>query len=237
MNFHLPTKVTTYSILLMALTLASCAKDSTNEFTGRVQPITMSPADEVEQGNSKASALLQLGGGSHPNYNLQGFIDQVGAKLVDSSVAASSGYTFDFELLNDKRTINAFALPGGKIFLTYGLTELTTSEDQLAVILAHEIAHVLGRHATERIQKNASNSIDLNVLLSNTIQQESEIDELTVQIFLNAGYDSNAFIEVLGILDNATGPNGMAEYQQSHPSPQNRINNYLKAIEEYKTKE
>jgi predicted Zn-dependent protease len=83
---------------------------------------------------------------------LQSFVAAVGNKLVNSSIARDTPYKYDFHLLADDQTINAFALPGGQCYITYAFFS-QVYETQLAGVLGHEIAHVIGRHSAERIAK------------------------------------------------------------------------------------
>src|SRR4030067_676446 len=78
---------------------------------------------------------------------------RVGQRLVAKSVASQTDSPFEFHLLADPDTINAFALPGGQVFITDGLLTRLQSEGQLAGVLAHEIVHVLARHGAQRIAK------------------------------------------------------------------------------------
>ena len=94
--------------------------------------------------------IAQQHGGLYPDERMQAFVDAVGQKLVNSSIARDTPYKYNFHLLADAKTINAFALPGGQIFITYALFS-QLNEAQLAGVLGHEIGHVIGRHSAERI--------------------------------------------------------------------------------------
>jgi predicted Zn-dependent protease len=152
--------------------------------------------------------------------------------------------------LADNRTINAFALPGGQIFITYALFSQLENEDQLAGVLGHEIGHVLGKHSNERITDAnfwkviamGSSAIDMGgvaqqigqgQLLKNGRGDELESDELGVQLMIKAGYDPYELIGVMEILKAAAGPNRVPEFQSTHPDPENRIENIKKAISKY----
>src|SRR4029453_277185 len=80
-------------------------------------------------------------------------VERVGAALVRDSIARKSPYRFSFHVLADPKTINAFALPGGPVFITEGLLRLLKSEAELAGVLGHEIGHVIARHASHRLAK------------------------------------------------------------------------------------
>ena len=176
-------------------------------------------------------------------------MDAVGKRLVQSSVARETPYKYDFHLLADERTINAFALPGGQIFITYALFS-KLNEAQLAGVLGHEIGHVIGRHSAERIAETdywktvamgASVGADMgNVVASygqNTLLQNGREDELEsgVLFMIQANYPPEELIEVMQILKKAGGPNRLPEFQSTHPDPDNRIRRIKEAIAKYRS--
>jgi predicted Zn-dependent protease len=92
-------------------------------------------------------------GGLSSDQQKQALVDEIGNRLVSKTEAGQTPYKFDFHLLADEQTINAFALPGGQIFITEGLMKLMRTEGELAGVLGHEIGHVVARHAAEHIAK------------------------------------------------------------------------------------
>src|SRR5690349_8643368 len=92
-----------------------------NPVTGEVQHVSMTPEQEVALGLQAAPEMAQQYGGLHPDQRAQQAVDAVGQRLVQAAGAGNSPYKFDFHLLADEQTINAFALPGGQVFLTAGL--------------------------------------------------------------------------------------------------------------------
>ncbi|MEE3244350.1 MAG: M48 family metallopeptidase, partial [Bacteroidota bacterium] len=174
-------------------------------------------------------------------------------KLVDNTIAQETPYQYEFHLLSDPNTVNAFALPGGQIFITYALYKRLSSEDQLAGILGHEIGHVVGRHSAERIaQSELANTVATGaqvgadagmlasqlgqtILLKNGRGDELESDDLGVKFMIEAGYDPEALIEVMQILKEASGAQRIPEFQSSHPDPDNRIEKIRGAIDKYRT--
>ena len=86
-----------------------------NEFTGKKQHISLSPEQEISLGLQSAPHITQQHGGLYPDQKYQEFVDKVGQKLVNNSVAQRTLYKYDFHLLRDSKTINAFALPGGQM--------------------------------------------------------------------------------------------------------------------------
>jgi predicted Zn-dependent protease len=230
--------------------LRKCSQEEVNPYTGKTQAISLSPEQEIAIGLQSAPAMAAQHGGLHPDNRYQALIDNVGNKLVVSSMAKDTPYKYEFHLLADNRTINAFALPGGQIFITYALFSQLENEDQLAGVLGHEIGHVLGKHSNERITDAnfwkviamGSSAIDMGgvaqqigqgQLLKNGRGDELESDELGVQLMIKAGYDPYELIGVMEILKAAAGPNRVPEFQSTHPDPENRIENIKKAISKY----
>jgi len=228
-----------------------CNRQEVNPYTGKKQAISMTTDQEIAIGLQSAPQMTQQYGGLYPDERLQSYVDMVGNKLVHSSLASETPYKYDFHLLADDQTINAFALPGGQCFITYALLSKLESEDQLAGVLGHEIGHVLGKHSAERIAESdfwktattgatvfdmggAAGGIGQKTLLRNGRDDELESDELGVQFMIDAGYNPEAMIGVMKILKTAAGPNRTPEFQSTHPDPENRIEKIRAAIKKYK---
>ncbi|MCW5517616.1 M48 family metalloprotease [Muriicola sp. Z0-33] len=228
-----------------------CNNKEENPYTGRSQTISMSPEQEIAIGLQSAPEIARQHGGLYPDERLQSFVDNIGRKLVNNSLARETPYEYDFHLLADDQTINAFALPGGQVFITYALFS-QLNESQLAGVLGHEIGHVIGRHSAERIAEsnfwktvsmgasvgadagNIVNSIGQNTLLKNGRGDELESDELGVLFMIQSGYQPEEMIRVMEILKTAAGPNRQPEFQSTHPDPDNRIQKIKEAIAKYK---
>ncbi|KAA1243221.1 M48 family metalloprotease [Aquimarina sp. RZ0] len=231
--------------------IKKCNNKTLNPYTDRVQNINMSADQEIAIGLQSAPQMAQQHGGLHHDKKLQNYIDVIGNKLVNQTMARETPYKYEFHLLADTNTINAFALPGGQIFITYALLSKLENEDQIAGVLGHEIGHVLGRHSAERIAEHefwktistgASvgadmgglvNGIGQNILLGNGRDDELESDKLGVLFMINAGYNPEQMIGVMKILKNAGGSNRVPEFQSTHPDPENRIEKIKEAIQEY----
>ncbi|AXT60808.1 M48 family peptidase [Aquimarina sp. AD10] len=231
--------------------IKKCNNKTMNPYTDRVQNINMTSDQEIAIGLQSAPEMAQQHGGLYQDQKLQSYIDMIGDKLVKASMAKQTPYQYEFHLLADPNTINAFALPGGQIFITYALLSKLENEDQVAGVLGHEIGHVLGRHSAERIAEHdfwktistgASvgadaggivNSIGKNILLGNGRGDELESDKLGVLFMINAGYNPEEMIGVMKVLKNAAGPNRTPEFQSTHPDPDNRIEKIREAIAEY----
>jgi predicted Zn-dependent protease len=222
-----------------------------NPYTGRVQNINMTSEQEIAIGLQSAPEVAQQYGGLYPDERLQTLVDVIGNRLVQNSIARESPYEYEFHLLADDETINAFALPGGQIFITYALFK-QLNEAQLAGVLGHEIGHVIGRHSAERIAdsnfwKTVSmgasvgadagtlvGSIGQNTLLTNGREDELESDDLGVLFMMQSNYQPEEMIGVMRILKAAAGPDRVPEFQSTHPDPDNRIERIQESIEKYK---
>ncbi len=219
-----------------------------NEFTGRVQRLALATEqEEVAMGLQAAPQMIREMGGEHPDPRARALVESVGARLIQTTAVNETRYPFDFHLLADDLTVNAFALPGGQIFITSALLKRLKSEDQLAGVLGHEIGHVVGRHSNEQMAQqglwtgiargvglllsDGQSSGGLQVadmlaqvrLKSYGRDDELESDRLGLRFMAQAGYDPAALISVMEILASASGGGGGPEFLSTHPSPENRI--------------
>jgi len=258
--------------LLVAVVLAGFAlckyysNSTLNQVTGETQHISMSPEQEIALGLQSAPEMAQEMGGLSSNRQAAAIVKQVGQKVVQNSTARQTPYQYDFHLLADPRTINAFALPGGQIFITEGLLSRlstdgqTLSEDMLAGVLGHEVGHVVARHSAEKMAQmelaqgitgavtmatydpSNPNTAYIAQSVANMIQlkygreQELQSDNLGVRFMLEAGYNPEYLIQVMEVLKQAAGPDRAPEFQSTHPDPENRQAQIQRAIEEWKGK-
>ncbi len=231
---------------------------SKNEVTGETQHVNMSTDQEIALGLQAAPEMAAQYGGESPDPRATAAVQQVGQKLIASTKAGQTAYRFQFHLLADDQTINAFALPGGQVFITQGLLKNLTSEAQLAGVLAHEIGHVVGRHSAEQVAKSnltqglagaaSIASYDPNspgssiakaaiaaaiakvVTMRFSRNDELEADKLAVDFTPKAGYDPRAMIQVMEMLEQQGGRSSTPEFMSTHPDPGNRIVELQKEI-------
>ena len=226
-----------------------------NEFTGREQKLAMAtPQEEIALGLQSAPQMIRESGGLSRDAKGRALVDRVGARLIASTAARETTYQFKFHLLADTETVNAFALPGGQIFITEALFRRLKSEDQLAGVLGHEMGHVVGRHSNEQMANSqlwSGLAQGLGVLLSdghnnsgaqiaNMVAQwrvmkfsrddESESDALGVRFMMQAGYNPEALIGVMEILAQVSGGGNKSDFMSSHPNPANRMERIREAI-------
>ena len=168
------------------------------------------------------------------------------------SKAAKNPYRDDFRftLLADPKTVNAFALPGGQVFITAALFRDLETEGQLAGVLGHEIGHVIERHGNQRMAQNQlfqglaaaggvaggdANSAQMAQAVAQMVQMkygrgdELESDKWGVRLTYLAGYDPRAMIGVMEVLDRASGGAAPPEFFSTHPKPANRVE-YIKQV-------
>lgn len=246
--------------LIIGLVIAAFAlfkfysNSSLNEITGEKQHISISAEQEIQLGLDGRDYMIQQSGGLYPDEQIQNEIDVIGREIVQKSDAARTPYNYEFHVLADPNTVNAFAMPGGQIFITAGLLKRLESKDQLAGVLGHEVGHVVARHSAEQMAKQDltsglvgaagvvggdMSSAQYAQMIGNMVnmkygrEDELESDELGVRFMVQSGYDPNALIRVMEILDEASGGQAPAEFASTHPSPANRIQRIKDAIAKY----
>jgi predicted Zn-dependent protease len=212
---------------------------STNPVTGEKQHVNMSADQEIALGLQAAPQMAQQYGGESRDARATAAVQQVGQRLVQANgLDQKTKYQYRFHLLADDQTINAFALPGGQVFITQGLLNNLTSEAQLAGVLAHEVGHVIGRHSAEQVAKSqltqgltgaaAIASYDPNSPGSSVARAAAAAVDFTPK----AGYDPRAMIGVMQMLDKKGGSGSQPEFMQTHPNPGNRIEELQKDIQQ-----
>lgn len=228
-----------------------------NQVTDEVQYIDVTVAQEIALGLQAAPQMAQQYGGESPDQQLRDLVDTIGNRIVQASQLQETGYQFDFHLLADDKTVNAFALPGGQVFVTVGLLKLLQTEGELAGVIGHEIGHVVGRHSAEHMAKaklteglsgaavmaaydpNDPKSVgvaQMAALVGQMVNMkfgrddELESDKLGVRFIAAAGYDPRAMMRVMEALAQASGGSRQPEFLSSHPNPENRIEKIQSAI-------
>lgn len=238
------------AIIAIASILSYCGSRQDNPVTGETQYIGITVEQEIGLGLQAAPQMADEFGGLDPDENAQAIVDQIGNTVMQNSPASQTPYQYDFHLLADPQTLNAFALPGGQIFITRALFDKLQTEGELAGVLGHEIGHVVARHSAEHIAKAqltegltgaaviatydpnnpaSANTAQVAALIGQLINlkfgrdDELEADFLGVCFMNNAGYDPEELISLMQILDEASQGNRPPEYLSTHPDPGNRI--------------
>jgi predicted Zn-dependent protease len=227
-----------------------------NPVTKEKQHVALTPDQEIRLGLESAPEMAKEMGGEVPADDPRAKeVQNIGNYLVSHTLAQKSPWKFQFHLLADPKTVNAFALPGGQIFITLGLLDKLQTEAQLAGVLGHEMGHVIERHSAEQMATNqlgnalavavgtaASDQSTAPYMVAAVVNQmvqlrysredESEADIWGLKLMSQAGYDPRAMVEVMKILKAAGGRGQSIALFQSHPDPDLRI----KQIEEYLAK-
>jgi len=248
--------------IVIALVVAAFALFSflsskqTNPVTGQDQYISITKDQEIALGLQSAPEMEAEFGGLEPDARYQNAVQIIGDKLVKESFASQADYPFEFHVLADSQTVNAFALPGGPVYITRALMDQLQSEGEVASVLAHEISHVVARHSAEQISKqqltqgltgavvmatydpnNPSSMATAEVamligqLVDMKFSRDDEIvaDTMGVKVMGQANYDPRMMVEVMKILEQAGSGNGI-EFLSTHPSPDNRLARIEQAI-------
>ena len=237
--FHCRKKI--FLLAALALLATGCA---TNPVTKQPDFVLMSEEQEISIGREMNPDILKQYG-DYPAAELQNYVSSVGKRLAD--VSDRPDLFFHFRVVNTP-VVNAFALPGGYVYVTRGLLAYANSESELAGVLGHEIGHVTARHAVRQYSKAASYSIATGIAsilvpgvsnfgqiadiaflaISNGYSRdyEREADRLGVKYALKAGYDPKAvstFLHTLELLDTMKGQKTYHSLFATHPKTEERV--------------
>lgn len=201
-------------VLLVLLQVAGCA---VNPATGRNDFVMMSEQQEIDLGRNYAQEIAR----QYPRYadeKLQAYVQQVGERVARNSHRSNLAYSFT---VIDSPEINAFAVPGGHIYIHRGLMAYLSSEAELAAVLGHEVGHVTARHSVrQQSQSTAWNILGQAVAIGSGVgaagdltnalggafvrgygrDMELEADGLGAQYLARSGYDPQAMIDVVKVL-------------------------------------
>jgi predicted Zn-dependent protease len=226
--------------LAAALALAACAR---NPVTGKRQLALVSTEQEIALGKEGAE---QVAGsiGRYPDPKVQAYVAEIGARMAKQSERPELPWSFT---VLDDATVNAFALPGGPVFVTRGILTHLNSEAELAAVLGHEIGHITARHSVQQISKAqlAQLGLGLGMIFSEDLRQygqfagvglqlmflkfgrdaERQSDDLGFKYMTEQGYDPREMANVFTTLDRASkreGAGRLPEWLSTHPDPGNR---------------
>lgn len=246
-------------VVAIAALISYYSKSVRNPVTGENQHISLSVDQEIAMGLQAAPEMADQFGGPDPNQADQARVRSIGERIAASSDAKKSPYRYEYHLLADPETVNAFALPGGQIFITRGLYKRLSTDGQIAGVLGHETGHVVARHSAEQIAKqqltqgltgaaviasydpnnpSSRNSAAVAALIGGLIgmkfsrSDESESDKLGVRFVSQSGYDPRSMVTVMQVLQEASKGRGQPEFLSTHPNPENRIQRIRAAIKE-----
>jgi beta-barrel assembly-enhancing protease len=188
------------------------------------------------------------------NSRVDNYVNALGRRLAAS--APGEKYPYHFKVVNDP-AINAFALPGGPIYVNRGVIESADNESQLAGVLAHEISHVALRHGTNQASKASAAQLPLailggligsdstkaalaqlgasfavnSILLKYSRSAESQADIMGTQILHDSAYDPRAMGQFFEKLEAQQTGRGPVEFFSNHPNPDNRIERVAQEVD------
>jgi predicted Zn-dependent protease len=235
-------KMSKKTLILTIIGFLSCVGCTVNPVTGAKEFTLLNPSAEQEKqiGAQYAPEMTKQMGGKIENAQLQSYIGQIGQKIVKASHTPNEH--FEYAALNDK-TVNAFALPGGYVFITKGMLEQLSSEAQLAAILGHETAHVTAHHSATAMGQQIGFELVLGTIgaakTPQTVQQvtqigsqlaqlsysrthENEADTVGLDYMVKAGYNPIGMVQTMEILQKQSGGKSF-EWLSTHPNPSNRL--------------
>jgi predicted Zn-dependent protease len=234
---------------VLTLGWACAVACATNPATGKRQLMLVSEAQEVAMGRQ---ADAEVGGayGLYPDPELQSYVEGLGKGLAARSERPALPWTFR---VVDDPVVNAFALPGGFIYVTRGILAHFASEAQLAAVLGHEIGHVTARHSADQMsrQQVAMLGLGVGMIVQPELQRfvgaaqaglgllflkfgrdhEREADGLGLRYMLAGGYAPGEMSAVFRMLDRVgSGGERLPDWLSTHPSPQDRVQRIEAAI-------
>ena len=230
--------------LVLAAAVASLAAAcSVNPATGERQLTLISESQEIQMGR-EADQEISAQLGLYPDESAQAYVSALGKELAAKSERPDLPWSFK---VVDDPIVNAFALPGGFIYITRGIMAHLNSEAELVGVLGHEIGHVTGKHSVERLSKAQLAQVGLGVgmivspefrqfgdlaqmgmgllFLKYSRDDEREADELGVRYSLRGGYDARQMPEVFTVLKRVgemAGAGGIPNWLATHPDPEQR---------------
>jgi predicted Zn-dependent protease len=236
-------------LVVAAAVAAACA---TNPATGRRQLLLISEQEEIQLGRESDQEVRQQMG-VYEDADLQRYVERVGRELVRSSYRTELPWTFT---VVDEQAVNAFALPGGFVYLTRGILPFLQDESELAAVMGHEIGHVDGRHGVDAYSRQllaggglASGGVFLPeirpfqglagaafglMFLKHSRDAELEADQLGVRYAAAQGWDPDGMpglLSTLDRLDEASGSSrGVPNWALTHPPAADRVTKVQEAV-------
>ncbi|MFO0795562.1 MAG: M48 family metallopeptidase [Candidatus Brocadiaceae bacterium] len=234
-----------FFICILTLLFSAC---STVPYTERKQLILIPEGQESSLGQQAFTQVVQENKISNdPHYNEM--LRSVGERI--SQAANRPDYQWEFVVIDDPNTVNAFALPGGKVAFYTGIMPICQNEEGIAVVMGHEVSHALARHGAERmsqgmlaqlgeqglnmavssqspmmqgiIAKAYGFGVQYGALLPYSRLQESEADRLGIILMAQAGYDPKAAVSFWKRMSEQAKGKKPMEFLSTHPSDEKRI--------------
>lgn len=250
-------------VLLLTFSLGCASHNLVQAPTGRFQLRSgfnqYTPEQDIALGKEASKEVNRAMPVLPESNELTRYIQRLGQQLA-SHAPGNTNWPFSFHVVNVKE-INAFALPGGPVYINVGTIRAADDEGQLAGVLAHEISHIVLRHSTQQASKASLAQLPLavlgaavgqsaagqaaqiggalatqGVLLKYSREAETEADLLGAQIMYDSGYDPYSLVEFFTKLEKQGGP-GVPQFLSDHPNPGSRVQNVRQAIRKFPKKQ
>ena len=226
-----------------------------NPATGKLQLDIVSESQEVEMGKQAAQEVQQTMG-TYKDPKVEAYVNNLGQSLAKQTTRPN--LPWQFHVVEDA-SVNAFALPGGPVFVTRGILGTLNSEAELAGVMGHECGHVAARHSATQLSKAqvAQLGLGLGSILSPAVasvgqvagaglqvmflkfsrDDESQADKLGLAYMANDGYDARSMLEVFRTLNRVSklaGGGKLPQWLETHPDPENRLGAAEQRLKEIK---
>jgi len=240
---------------LLALTLGVAACQ-TAPVTGRKQLMLVPESQAIQastQAYAEVLAPIKKQGKLNNDPAMKARVDKITARLVAQAIKyrpETQSWDWQVAVIDDPKTLNAWCMAGGRMAIYSGIiTQLSLSDDEIAQVMGHEIAHALAKHTAERMStamaseaalqvgamllgsdsvtsqmtlKAAAAATTVGVQLPNSRQQESEADRIGIELAAKAGYDPHAAPRLWEKMLQATGGKGQSDFLSTHPQSEKR---------------
>ncbi|MBI3807478.1 MAG: M48 family metallopeptidase [Nitrospirae bacterium] len=254
--------------LIMAVGLTGLTGCETNPYTGRSQ-LLMTSVDQEMQMGAKAYSQVKHDPKMHQSQDPREVepVRRVAGRIIEAAKRSKYGemanqFQWEVTVIKEDKTMNAFALPGGKIAVYTGIFPVAKTEAGLAAVLGHEVTHALARHGAERMSQgqltNAALQVlgtaagaaggnamlgqatmaalgagaQVGVLLPFSRKHESEADYIGILLAADAGYDPRESVHLWERMEQMSGGGGPAEFLSTHPGHETRIEQLKKWMPE-----
>ena len=233
-----------HQTVCVAAALAALCACVRNPATGKLQLDLIPESQEIDMGKQAAQEVEQTMG-TYKDPKLEAYVDRIGQSLAKQT--NRKNLPWQFHVVEDA-SVNAFALPGGPVFVTRGILATMNSEAEMASVVGHECGHIAARHSANQLSKATIAQVGLGVgmvlspALANVGQiagaglqvlflkfsrdDESQADKLGFAYMANEGYDAREMLnlfETLGRVSQLAGGGKLPQWLATHPDPENRL--------------
>jgi predicted Zn-dependent protease len=255
--------LSTLLLMMIAASLVSC---QSAPVTGRKQFMLVPESQAIaasKDAYAQTLAPIQKQGKLNDDAALKARVDKITARLIAQAInyrPETASWDWQVAVIDDPNTINAWCMAGGKMAIYTGLIQkLNLTDDEIAQVMGHEIAHALAKHTAERMStamasqaalqvgaillgtetattqaafQAAAVATTVGVQLPNSRQQESEADRIGIELAAKAGYDPHAAVTLWQKMIDATGSKGKSDWLSTHPAGEKRVQSLAALIPE-----